>query len=120
MAMLEAFMYDPLLDWGLTADEDEQRGSSSSVAVQEFKTEEVKVRADRNAGSEPGFQVRRALHVEQSQQDERLLNERAVKVLGRIRSKVRCGSRPAPPCKRRQLDHPCRRVARLVCAACRY
>ena len=88
MAMLEAFMHDPLLNWGLTADEDDkERESSTSVAVNEFKTDEVKARADRNAGSL--IEVRRAaVHVEQSQQDEKLLNARAIKVLRRIRSKL--------------------------------
>ncbi|KAL1521017.1 hypothetical protein AB1Y20_022574 [Prymnesium parvum] len=88
MAMLEAFMHDPLLNWGLNTDEtDSSRQSSSSTAMREFKMGEVKARADRNAGSL--IEVRRAGHMqEQSHKDEKLLNARAIKVLRRIRSKL--------------------------------
>jgi len=49
MAMLEAFMHDPLLNWGLTTDDDreERERESTSGGVDEFKTDAVKVRADR-------------------------------------------------------------------------
>ena len=95
MAMLEAFLHDPLLNWRLMADEAErEQKSTADTRSSSGLTVEAAPRMDRNVDSvimERGIAARGGA----TELDERVLNARAMVVLRRVQSKLE--GTDAPP-----------------------
>ena len=86
MAMLEAFLHDPLINWRLlNSDEDD----ASTVADAPGLEADQPVRVDRNVGSVIA-QRRVAINAiaEDAVRDERLLNVQARKIIQRVETKL--------------------------------
>ena len=86
MAMLEAFLHDPLLNWRLIEDANGE-GKPATTSAPSGLTVEAAVRIDRNVDS---VIMERTLHMHAAvaEVDEKLLNARAMDVLRRVEAKL--------------------------------
>ena len=95
MAMLEAFLHDPLVNWRLMTDDDVGKAApaqdgAAAAAVQAAGLEaDQPVRVDRNVGSVIAERrVAISAIAEDAVQDERVLNAQAQKIIKRVQSKL--------------------------------
>jgi FKBP12-rapamycin complex-associated protein len=100
MAMLEAFLHDPLLDWRLATDEDDEQSADASAAGKDDApsglTVEEAARVDRNVDSVI-VERRVAVGREVADVDESKMNARAMEVLDRVQSKLVGTDAPPEP-----------------------
>ncbi len=96
MAMLEAFLHDPLINWGVgvVAKEKDARAGQPAPAedakpAADFLPMQVAARMDRNIGSviEPS-RHHHAGFFEDTQKDDHLIDAQAIKVVRRVKSKL--------------------------------
>jgi len=89
MAMLEAFLHDPLVNWRLMGTEDDDAPVATAVTAAAGLEADQPVRVDRNVGSVIA-ERRPAISAiaETSVKDQRVLNAQARKVIRRVQSKL--------------------------------